>query len=330
MSALSEVGRSLLESGSFSDCVLVCTGQEYNVHQAYVCTQSPVIAAAFNSSMKEGTSKRLEVAFDNETLYRMLQYMYTRDYSHLDIFHHFIADTQVNNDHEVDATMSKTLQVSSLRTGTGEFTKALLQHARVSIAADYYMVPGLARRAAEKLCTLLEHPGCSADAVFNLVEEVIGQVGDESFYDLLIRHISLNLPALAPRLFGDNGIANELASDVLLQGLNIFRPAVYSNASMEVLRANNTSVIQSLKARDHQIIEAHHRFLRSSWNLKNVSKILTSAERCLRTDCNQQFGCFIEDLSGDDECATYAVVCKGCGTAHSYDEPIKKDESNSH
>jgi len=36
----------MMESGEFSDLKFVCNGQEFKVHKAVVCLQSPVIKAA--------------------------------------------------------------------------------------------------------------------------------------------------------------------------------------------------------------------------------------------------------------------------------------------
>ena len=39
--------RQLLDTQKYSDVKLVCQNQEFNVHKAVVCIQSPVLAAAF-------------------------------------------------------------------------------------------------------------------------------------------------------------------------------------------------------------------------------------------------------------------------------------------
>ncbi|KAH0841264.1 hypothetical protein FOPE_06597 [Fonsecaea pedrosoi] len=42
----------LLESGEFSDLKFLCKGDEFKVHKAIVCMQSPVIKAAIQGSFE--------------------------------------------------------------------------------------------------------------------------------------------------------------------------------------------------------------------------------------------------------------------------------------
>lgn len=44
--------RRLLDSGEHSDLTLTCQGEEFRLHKAVVCLQSPVIAAALRGNFK--------------------------------------------------------------------------------------------------------------------------------------------------------------------------------------------------------------------------------------------------------------------------------------
>lgn len=52
MAHLASIATKLLNSGEYSDFTIVCEGEEFRVHKAIVCPQSPVIAAALKSEFK--------------------------------------------------------------------------------------------------------------------------------------------------------------------------------------------------------------------------------------------------------------------------------------
>ncbi|KAK2806973.1 hypothetical protein FQN51_005775 [Onygenales sp. PD_10] len=69
--------KSLLHSGKYSDCKIVCQGEVFNVHTTVVCSQSPVIAAAIDGNFKESQTKTMHLDdFDLETVREMLLYLY--------------------------------------------------------------------------------------------------------------------------------------------------------------------------------------------------------------------------------------------------------------
>jgi len=49
---------SLLVSPKYSDLTMVCHGQEFRVHRAVVCPQSPVLAAACDGNFEVSVSHR--------------------------------------------------------------------------------------------------------------------------------------------------------------------------------------------------------------------------------------------------------------------------------
>lgn len=51
----------IMGSDKYSDLKFVCQGQEFKVHKAIVCTQSPVLAAACDGSFQVKTAKTAQV-----------------------------------------------------------------------------------------------------------------------------------------------------------------------------------------------------------------------------------------------------------------------------
>jgi hypothetical protein len=49
----------LMGSEKYSDLKLVCQGQEFKVHKAIICTQSPVLAAACDGGFQVKLAKEL-------------------------------------------------------------------------------------------------------------------------------------------------------------------------------------------------------------------------------------------------------------------------------
>ncbi|KAM0512996.1 hypothetical protein ACHAPE_008356 [Trichoderma viride] len=75
----------LMRSGQYSDVTLVCQGKEFQIHKLVVCSQSPVIAAALKGEFMEAQSGVINIEiFDAETVRRMVEYLYTKDYDELE------------------------------------------------------------------------------------------------------------------------------------------------------------------------------------------------------------------------------------------------------
>ncbi|KAK5172631.1 uncharacterized protein LTR77_002751 [Saxophila tyrrhenica] len=80
--ALVEELTELMKSGKYTDLTTKCGNREWHVHKAIVCTASCVIATECDGEMKEGLSGVIEQEeFDEETVDRMITYVYTRSYT---------------------------------------------------------------------------------------------------------------------------------------------------------------------------------------------------------------------------------------------------------
>ncbi|XP_055350637.1 speckle-type POZ protein B-like [Paramacrobiotus metropolitanus] len=71
--------RNLLQSGTLSDCQIVCQGKEFPVHRAILAAQSPVFAAMFQNSMKETSSGICKIdGIPVDLMQIVIQFAYTR------------------------------------------------------------------------------------------------------------------------------------------------------------------------------------------------------------------------------------------------------------
>ncbi|KAI9862057.1 MAG: hypothetical protein M1824_001802 [Vezdaea acicularis] len=69
------------ESGRYSDLTILCKGNIYKKHQAYVCPWSKPLAASLNYDFKESQSNTIDLSDDDPVLIqRMLHYCYNLDY----------------------------------------------------------------------------------------------------------------------------------------------------------------------------------------------------------------------------------------------------------
>ncbi|KAI1639627.1 hypothetical protein F4809DRAFT_638433 [Biscogniauxia mediterranea] len=67
----------LMNSGDYSDLVLVCGDHRIEVHKAIICPQSPVLAAYIRCGFKKNA---VDVNFDFSVCQQMARFLYTGDY----------------------------------------------------------------------------------------------------------------------------------------------------------------------------------------------------------------------------------------------------------
>ncbi|KAH8670530.1 hypothetical protein BGZ61DRAFT_107493 [Ilyonectria robusta] len=71
----------LLDTGEFSDFVLLCQGKEFRLHKAIVCPQSSVMKAALDGGFQEAQTGTLKAdSFDISTVQRMVKFLYSGSY----------------------------------------------------------------------------------------------------------------------------------------------------------------------------------------------------------------------------------------------------------
>ncbi|EWZ28852.1 uncharacterized protein FOBCDRAFT_204642 [Fusarium oxysporum Fo47] len=187
----------LLHSREYSDFTLVCQEQQFYLHKAIVCPQSPVITAALQGEFQEARTKVLNVeAFDVATVRRMVNFMYTEEY-------------EVGYVHEASGS------ATGHETERTEVTEALLCHVRVNAIADYYNVPKLTQLANSKIQTILRDSWL-AESFSHVVKEASVSTGDVALHDIITSTAAYHIEELVEfQSFADLEVMSEFAIKVL-------------------------------------------------------------------------------------------------------------------
>ncbi|KKZ66758.1 hypothetical protein EMCG_07589 [[Emmonsia] crescens] len=152
----------LLTSKQYSDCIIECQGENFYVHKAVVCTQSPVIAAAMDGQFQEARTETMHLfSFDVETVKRMIDYLYTG---------HFNGD----------------LEDEVVNDGTGDDDLETLLKIRIQVhaIADYLEVSGLRERSIESICRVLGI-NWSMTRFLSAMKKILTTTHDAELYDAM-------------------------------------------------------------------------------------------------------------------------------------------------
>ena len=139
-SLLSEVAE-LWRTGEGSDLTIKCEGREFKVHKLIVSAASPTLKAACQNGMLESETGVIEhKTFDADTVERMLEFIYTRDY--------LIPRESALIARAIDTSESK--HETDEVTITGVMARWIL-HTRMFAISDYYDLPTLKALALVRL-----------------------------------------------------------------------------------------------------------------------------------------------------------------------------------
>ncbi|RSL41129.1 hypothetical protein CEP54_015916 [Fusarium duplospermum] len=124
---------NVLENGDFIDFGILCRDERIDVHRVVISGRSPVFYRACTSRFSEATSRTYRIDdFPLAVVERMVEYMYTGDYS--------------NPDNE-----------SNTSEGDAEELPVLLLHTTMTSLADKYDIQGLVALATEKYTEALKN-----------------------------------------------------------------------------------------------------------------------------------------------------------------------------
>ncbi|OAG40790.1 hypothetical protein AYO21_04867 [Fonsecaea monophora] len=215
----------LLDSGEFSDLKFLCKGDEFKVHKAIVCMQSPVIKAAIQGSFEESHTSVIKMDdFDPKVVKALVQFMYTGDYDIEEVRRDASeeATSEVVGD-AVDGELTKWLKTGSLwdrqsqpdeneisRIGSpsalppeasaeASATDPLLEHIRVNSIGDYYGIEALVSLANSKIEQLLQSDPAENSWVETLpsaIEAATHSTGDQEVLRIFATAIAPNISSL--------------------------------------------------------------------------------------------------------------------------------------
>ncbi|RDA94003.1 hypothetical protein CP533_5024 [Ophiocordyceps camponoti-saundersi (nom. inval.)] len=239
---------NLMKTGANSDLVFECNGHEFKVHRLVVLDQSPVVKAALSPYWKEGQGNTIDMnAFDPQTVGRLVQYLYTGDYSESDDDYRNIdigkgmmpllcvafcvANQLMPKIQASPATDSKSPPPVRVPT-----PKALSTHIKVNAIGDYYAITKLMSLANSKITDLF--PKVRKGVVFCNVEPpawvmglpsaaklAIESTGDMQLLEIIAAETAANISALT--------VSDDLKN---MEDMSDFAFKVIKNCAVEIQR----------------------------------------------------------------------------------------------
>ncbi|KIX97149.1 uncharacterized protein Z520_07263 [Fonsecaea multimorphosa CBS 102226] len=304
----------LMQSGDFSDLKFLCNGEEFKVHKAIVCTQSPVIKAATEGSFEESRTNVIKMDnFDPRVVRQLVQFIYTGDYE-VDGDQHVTPDQgtcEGVSDKVEEGTLSKSQAPpdedqpnstsSSLPTASDAgAADPLLQHIRVNSIGDYYGVERLVSLANRKIKCLHKDAndkswvGCLPAAI----EAASQSTGDHQVQEILAEATAENLPTL---LFSTLLVSDRFKSLSLFTDFSI-RVLEYCALNNKTLKyklatahSSHAETQKQVKIREMEIEK-----------LKECMRVLNKTSEC--RNCAAEFKCTIDPNERLLRCAK--CMCK--------------------
>ncbi|KAI0405966.1 hypothetical protein F4802DRAFT_596639 [Xylaria palmicola] len=292
----------LLSSGEYSDLTIMCEGQEFHVHKAIVCTQSPIIAAAMKSNFKEAKTNTIEVNFDLITLKCMLDYLYKGDYEEKPTgFAKPLSSTST-----LPGPASITPQQGSKEPPDTSINDILLYHAYVNFIADYYAVGGLSQMTLTKLKKVLDE-NWSGKVFYEFLKQTKDRIGDNNLRQLLVDMAASHIVELMKdSSLVPGAVGNDMAAEILAATMVFIKN---TQARLTKKNAELNAELNAEKAKSNALFE----------NLEELVSVSWSTRSCCKRDCTQIFGCAIQSPRHNPE-KRYFVRCSSCGCRHKYDK----------
>ncbi|KAH7317410.1 hypothetical protein BKA65DRAFT_466379 [Rhexocercosporidium sp. MPI-PUGE-AT-0058] len=296
----------LMGSEKYSDLKFVCQGQEFKVHKAIVCTQSPVLAAACDGSFQEAATNSINIdEFEAATVKRMIEFMYTKEYDD---------GMEKRGSEDVDSSnLPASTHVDSLCAITPAMTtEMVLHHVRVNAIADYYDIPLLKQLANTKIQRLLETTR-SADGFSDVVREVFNSTSDKALREIMASTAATHIEELI-------GLEDFTALDVMSE----FAVSIIQNTSRQLQAVKSQLQQTESRLRSAEQDCSYEKSLRESETAKAdriVAKIndcldtLSKTRTCRNVNCSADFTCYIERGGFLDE-PKYTLRCARCQCRH--------------
>ncbi|OAL29216.1 hypothetical protein AYO20_09269 [Fonsecaea nubica] len=203
----------LLESGEFSDLKFLCKGDEFKVHKAIVCTQSPVIKAAIQGAFEESHTSVIKMDnFDPKVVKQLVQFMYTGDYDIEEVRRD--ASEEATSEVVGDVVDGGSLSDGQSQPDENEINRTgspsapqpevsardpLLEHIHVNSIGDYYGIEALVSLANSKIEQLLQDDPAENSWVETLpgaIEAATHSTGDQEVLRIFATAIAPNISSL--------------------------------------------------------------------------------------------------------------------------------------
>ncbi|KAF1812689.1 hypothetical protein P152DRAFT_397143 [Eremomyces bilateralis CBS 781.70] len=284
----SQKGKNVTFPGSdkYSDLKLKCGGKVFNVHKVIVCTQSEVLAAAVDGTFKESTTNEVEVTeFDAQTLYKMIDFMYNKDYQEQQEIE---KETEPGNEAETESETepeNKTI-----------LTARLLEHVKVNAIADYYFVSDLKALANAKIMEILEKQ-FSCEAFVAALNYALKSTTDKALREILGTSAALHID----EFMQDSWLGN---ADFFLSILvsKLVEAAAREREGLENIIQDQDSALKA-EMSSHEIQKS----------CREAMGMLTRRQ-CRNGSCNAEFPCYFEKISSSSP--RWILRCSRCKCKH--------------
>ncbi|PGH14670.1 hypothetical protein AJ80_05851 [Polytolypa hystricis UAMH7299] len=241
----------LLKTMKYSDFKIKCQGEEFPVHKAIVCTQSPVIAAAVDGGFRESLTASFNIEdFDAETVRLTIEFMYTQKYSTIrqpavdeapESESKSMANPEFGPGAEPESSPESPSTDDASRTAPAtpmnddpdssanseSHKDILVQHVHMNGIGDYLAILGLQERANRHIAHILETKW-STSGFMNALTEVFSLDGDTALLELMATNAALHI--------------DELVEEDIYDALDI--PPTFSKLLVKNLAARQLSLAQ--------------------------------------------------------------------------------------
>ncbi|KAL1988810.1 hypothetical protein VTN96DRAFT_7694 [Rasamsonia emersonii] len=298
-----------LESGEYSDFVIVCGGREFNVHRIIICPRSSYFRTMCKENFKEGISKRLElVDEDPDVFHAVLTFLYTGIYE----------TDKIAGSEEVESPPAEGSCGSSVdsenddegrRKGRPATTADILAHVHMYASGDKFDIRDLKEVASKMFRNQL-----TRTPVENLdIPEIIRTVyqstpsKDPGLRPILIDYCVQNLD----HLLGQSEMANVLCEfgECTWELLRAYKDEA-DLRSRKAVEDQRTAVLEIKRAESQQLKESLTKLQKRDTHLMEM---LVSHHNC--RNCGKVFGASPQVYGPISD--KVMLRCKGCYTKHS-------------
>ncbi|KAI0005617.1 hypothetical protein F4779DRAFT_620986 [Xylariaceae sp. FL0662B] len=272
---------SLLGSEDYSDLTLACEGQEFKVHKAIICPQSPVLTAALRGDFEEAKTNVVNINFDIATCKRLIDFLYTGKYEVRSPEAPRTQDEQLNveglaiadNDDDASPTHTEDTEALDPYSERQNMLERLLSHVRVNAIGDYYAVTALCGLASSRICQIMQ-TDWSQEVFISVLEQALESTGDKSFYEMAA---SLTAEHMAELVAAERFVKLDLPST--------FAMGLLQNCSRK-LEAMEVEVLQG-KAELHTVSRMKDNAVRDGDALSEQLESELEKACSIRTNINQ-------------------------------------------